>query len=656
MIDYYDSYNSALGKIDDKYYKLKEISDIDSLVKLEEKNNTFIKKEEIKKIITEINPLNKNLNNYRPPKKEINGYLLKIKSDVDSKGKIYYTKLNKDEIYLRLEMKKYGEDIIEVFDFDTMFIKKDYQVGEYRYYNNNFIFTIDENNNEIYKLYNYTDNNLVQITDKSSSDFIISDNNIVYIEKDGFTGKKVKVYNFENKKTFEIYDLIDESKTLALEEYDNINIFNIIEDGHNSRVDNLCYISNNSIKFVYKAVSDEKIDSYITSFNKNIFISCQDGEYNKIYKLKINNGVYYKGLPLLEIRDYVIDYIVTDLYIILNLRDGASTYIKILDHDGKIINIIKDIGYSIKLIEYNSINNSLEYSKEGWLESEKRYIHTIKEASDKLVYKFFLSDDKKNGIYEQKNIKVRDGEIIEVTFIKGNRYSDKVNKSVVYFYGAYGEAIEPFYSLKRNYLLNKGYNYVIIHVRGGGENGREWHNQGRLFKKTNTFYDAIDVIEYLRKTNEINDIVLEGDSAGGAAVAAVLNYENNIALGALLAVPFLDVFATMNDPELPLTKGEYCEWGNPNSPIEAKNIISWSPIDNINNKKYPPILVTVGANDPRVGFWEGVKYCYKLRDLGNNETNLYIISDGGHNGSSNVYDDLYNKAIELCWIDGIFNK
>ena len=141
-----------------------------------------------------------------------------------------------------------------------------------------------------------------------------------------------------------------------------------------------------------------------------------------------------------------------------------------------------------KVPEYNSINNSLEYSKEGWLESEKRYIHTIKEASDKLVYKFFLSDDKKNGIYEQKNIKVRDGEIIEVTFIKGNRYSDKVNKSVVYFYGAYGEAIEPFYSLKRNYLLNKGYNYVIIHVRGGGENGREWHNQGRLFKKTNTGY------------------------------------------------------------------------------------------------------------------------------------------------------------------------
>jgi oligopeptidase B len=155
----------------------------------------------------------------------------------------------------------------------------------------------------------------------------------------------------------------------------------------------------------------------------------------------------------------------------------------------------------------------------------------------------------------------------------------------------------------------------------------------------------------------LDKIVLEGDSAGAGAVASLLNIDRNIASGALLAVPFLDVFSTMNDETLPLTLGEYSEWGNPNDRESAAYIYNWSPIDNLNNDIYPPILVVVGTNDVRVGFWEGIKYGYKLRDLNkDNVVNLHIVKDGGHNGSSKKDEQTKNKALELLWLIETINN
>jgi oligopeptidase B len=231
---------------------------------------------------------------------------------------------------------------------------------------------------------------------------------------------------------------------------------------------------------------------------------------------------------------------------------------------------------------------------------------------------------------------------------------DGKNPFYLYVYGADGHSMDPYFSSARLSLLNRGFVYGIAHVRGGGELGRPWYEDGKLLKKKNTFLDLIACAEYLTKENytSASKLVISGASAGGLTVGTALNMRPEL-FGIVVAdVPFVDLINTMMDPTIPLTVIEYDEWGNPNLEEYYRYMRSYSPYDNVEAKAYPTIYITTSLNDPRVAYWEPAKWAAKLRAT-KTDKNLLILKTNmgaGHGGSSGRYDYLKDIAYEYAFI------
>ena len=225
----------------------------------------------------------------------------------------------------------------------------------------------------------------------------------------------------------------------------------------------------------------------------------------------------------------------------------------------------------------------------------------------------------------------------------------------LYGYGAYGIAIEPGFSTSRLSLVDRGFAYAIAHIRGGDDLGRAWYKAGKLEARTNTFNDFVDVAQGLieRGYTAAGRISISGGSAGGELMGAVINSDPGL-WGAVVAhVPFVDVLATMLDPSLPLTPGEWPEWGNPIEDKAAFELIrSYSPYDQVRAQAYPPLLVTAGLNDPRVTYWEPAKWVARLRELktDGNELLLKTNMGAGHGGKSGRFESLKETAEEFAFI------
>jgi oligopeptidase B len=204
-------------------------------------------------------------------------------------------------------------------------------------------------------------------------------------------------------------------------------------------------------------------------------------------------------------------------------------------------------------------------------------------------------------------------------------------------------------------LLDRGFAYAIAHIRGGNELGESWHDDGMLMKKKNTFFDFIDVAESLQKDRWTtrDGTVIEGGSAGGLLMGAVANLRPDLFKAVHAAVPFVDVMNTMMDASLPLTVGEYLEWGNPNEKAAFDYMRSYSPYDNIGKQAYPATLVTTSYNDSQVMYWEPAKYVAKLRTLKTDSNPLLLkikMDPAGHGGASGRYDALRDRAFEFAWM------
>ena len=225
----------------------------------------------------------------------------------------------------------------------------------------------------------------------------------------------------------------------------------------------------------------------------------------------------------------------------------------------------------------------------------------------------------------------------------------------LYAYGSYGYGTPPTFSIPRLSLLDRGMVYAIAHIRGGNELGEAWHDDGMLLKKMNTFTDFIDAAEFLVKDNWTakDRLVIEGGSAGGLLMGAVTNLRPDLFKAVHSAVPFVDVMNTMLDASLPLTVGEYLEWGNPNEKPAFDAMRAYSPYDNLVKKAYPAILVTSSFNDSQVMYWEPAKYVAKLRTLKTDANPLLLkmkMEPAGHGGASGRYDALKDKAFETAWM------
>ncbi|MBD3223941.1 MAG: prolyl oligopeptidase family serine peptidase [Caldithrix sp.] len=226
--------------------------------------------------------------------------------------------------------------------------------------------------------------------------------------------------------------------------------------------------------------------------------------------------------------------------------------------------------------------------------------------------------------------------------------------TLLYGYGSYGISVDPTFSSNRFSLIDRGFIYAIAHIRGGGEMGRPWYENGKMLNKKNTFNDFIACAEYLINQNYTNSrqLAIRGGSAGGLLMGAVMNQRPDLFEVVVAHVPFVDVINTMLDETIPLTVTEYEEWGNPNKEKYYHYMKSYAPYENVQKQKYPHILVTAGLNDPRVQYWEPAKWTAKLRDrkIDNNTLVLKTNMGAGHGGASGRYDYLKEKAYEFAFI------
>jgi oligopeptidase B len=257
---------------------------------------------------------------------------------------------------------------------------------------------------------------------------------------------------------------------------------------------------------------------------------------------------------------------------------------------------------------------------------------------------------------ERIRITARDGVQVPVSILMKKGFKmDGSQPLHLYAYGAYGLATPPDFAANRLSLVDRGFAYAIAHVRGGDDLGYQWYLDGKLQKRTNTFNDFVDAAKGLieKRYTSKSLITASGGSAGGELMGAVVNQASEL-FGAVVAhVPFVDVLNTMLDDSLPLTPGEWPEWGNPITDQAAFEFIrSYSPYDNITAKAYPPMLVTGGLNDPRVTYWEPAKMVAKLRAL-KTDKNLLLLKinmGAGHGGKSGRYDHLHENAEEMAFI------
>jgi oligopeptidase B len=227
-------------------------------------------------------------------------------------------------------------------------------------------------------------------------------------------------------------------------------------------------------------------------------------------------------------------------------------------------------------------------------------------------------------------------------------------------YGSYGSSSNVMFSSNRLSLLDRGIVYALAHIRGGGDLGKPWHDQGRMLNKKNTFTDFIAVAEHLvkEKYGSKDRLVIEGGSAGGLLMGAVTNLRPDLFKAVISHVPFVDVINTMSDATLPLTVGEFEEWGNPEKKAEYDYIKSYDPYTNLTAKAYPAILVKTSLNDSQVMYWEPAKYVARLRTLKTDSNPLLLKTNmaAGHGGSSGRYDRLREIAFDysfMLWQMGI---
>jgi oligopeptidase B len=263
--------------------------------------------------------------------------------------------------------------------------------------------------------------------------------------------------------------------------------------------------------------------------------------------------------------------------------------------------------------------------------------------------------NKNDYVTERKFVTARDGKQVPIAIVyKKGFHKNGQGPLLQYAYGSYGYSMDPTFSSARLSLLNRGFAYALCHIRGGQELGRQWFEDGRMMRKMNSFTDFIDCSEYLIKNHytSASKLFAEGGSAGGLLMGAVINLRPDLYKGVIAAVPFVDVVTTMSDASIPLTTGEYEQWGNPANKPAYDYMLSYSPYDNVKAQSYPNLLVTTGLHDSQVQYFEPAKWVAKLRATkkDNNLLLLHTDMEAGHGGASGRFKALHDVARQYAFM------
>lgn len=253
-------------------------------------------------------------------------------------------------------------------------------------------------------------------------------------------------------------------------------------------------------------------------------------------------------------------------------------------------------------------------------------------------------------VSERKFAKAADGTLIPLSIVyRKDKWNKGHNPCLIYGYGSYGYSMDPYFSSVRLSLLNRGFVYVIAHVRGGQEMGRSWYEDGKLLKKKNTFTDFMDASSFLLANgySHPRKLMAMGGSAGGLLMGAIINERPELYKAVSAQVPFVDVVTTMLDESIPLTTGEFDEWGNPKVKEFYDYMMTYSPYDNIKAQDYPAMLVTTGLHDSQVQYWEPAKWVARLREIKTNDAVLLLETNmkTGHSGASGRFERLRDTAL-----------
>lgn len=358
---------------------------------------------------------------------------------------------------------------------------------------------------------------------------------------------------------------------------------------------------------------------------------------------------------LLEDVEIFKDYLVTGerkeglTQIRIQKWDKSQDYFLPFDNETYTAYISQNPEFDTKVLRYgyNSLNTPSSIIDFNMETREK----TIMKEAEVLGGKF----DKNNYVTERLWATAKDGKKIPISVIyrKGLKKDGK-NPLLIYGYGSYGATIDPYFSSVRLSLLDRGFVYAIAHIRGGEYMGRKWYEDGKLLTKKNTFTDFIAASEYMVEQGYTSPehLYASGGSAGGLLMGAVINLAPQLYNGVIASVPFVDVLTTMLDDSIPLTTGEYDEWGNPND-LEYYNYIkSYSPYDNVEAKSYPHLFVTTGFHDSQVQYWEPAKWVAKLRELKTDDHLLLFHTnmDAGHGGASGRFEALKEVAKNYAFL------
>lgn len=347
-------------------------------------------------------------------------------------------------------------------------------------------------------------------------------------------------------------------------------------------------------------------------------------------------------------------------YLVVSERSNALTHIRIINQHTKAEHYI-DFGEEVYVahtgsnFEFDTAILRYNYSSLTTPTSTLDYDMGARTKELKKQQEVVGGHDPSEYVTERLFATAHDGTKIPMSVVYKKGYQ-KNGKSplLLYAYGSYGHTVDPVFSSTRLSLLDRGFTFVIAHIRGGQAMGRQWYEDGKLLKKVNTFTDFINCGQYLISENytSAQHLYAMGGSAGGLLMGAVVNMAPEIFNGVIAAVPFVDVVSTMLDESIPLTTNEFDEWGNPKSEEYYYYIKSYSPYDNVEAKDYPNMLVTTGLFDSQVQYWEPAKWVAKLRDMktDDNVLLLYTNMDAGHGGASGRFKRFREIAMEYAFL------
>jgi oligopeptidase B len=360
---------------------------------------------------------------------------------------------------------------------------------------------------------------------------------------------------------------------------------------------------------------------------------------------------------------YLSSFDLTQNYLLMNykVKGLAELVARNLDNETQQVLNFPENTYTADIYSTNFKENDIRvnYSSLARPDTVYNYDFTSNKLSTLKVQEIPSGFDSEEYVTQRLFVKTDGVEVPISLFYKKSLFkNDGSNPLYLYGYGSYGISIAPSFRNSAVSLVNRGFIYAIAHIRGGDDLGHDWYEDAKFLNKKRTFSDFIAVAEELIKLNYTSkgNIVIVGGSAGGMLVGNVINQRPELFKAVIAHVPFVDVLNTMLDENLPLTPGEYKEWGNPKEKDYFEYMKSYSPYDNVSQQNYPSLFVSAGLSDPRVGYWEAAKWVARLRDrkLGDNIIIFKTNMSFGHSGASGRFDYLKEAAEDLVFITKIF--